>query len=173
MVRMSDDKIKIEKLYLVLLWVLAILYFYFISIHSSLSAEASAKVSRVIAKKAFLVVENVTETMQMGDKKDISYRNVVIFIRKSAHVINFYILGFLYSMTALKTNPQKTLSVFAAAIICGLLGAIIDECNQLFVHGRSAEINDVFIDFIGVLWGCITFFVGIIVCKVQKYGRNM
>ena len=172
MVRMSDDKIKKEKLCIVLLWILAILYFYFISIHSSLSAEASAKASRVIAKKAFSVVESVTETVQMGDKKDVSYTSVLVFIRKSAHMINFYILGFLYSMIALKTNSQKELNVFAASIICGLLGAIIDESHQIFVPGRGADIKDVYIDFIGVFWGCITLFVGLLVCKAEKYERN-
>lgn len=172
MTRLSNKEIKIEKFCTVFLWTLAILHFYFISIHSSMPAETSTKASGVIAEKVFSLVKNVTEAVQVENKKAISYEMVFVLVRKTAHLLNFYILGFLYCMAAFKTNGDKIKSIFVAVILCGLLGAIIDECHQNFIPGRSTQIKDVFIDFIGVFWGCITLFIEILNFKVKKIRRE-
>ena len=172
MLRLPDNKINIEKLSVVFLWGIAILYFYFISLHSSMPAESSTKASEALVKKTYSVVKNVTEVVRGETPKVISYTNVLVFVRKSAHMLNFYILGFLCCMTAFKINGRRFLNFFIAAVVCGLSGAIIDECHQRFVPGRSAEIRDVLIDLTGVCGGCITFITGVIVCNIKKYGRD-
>ena len=173
MLRIPDNKVNAEKLSVAFLWIIAILYFCFISQHSSMPAESSTKASEALVKKTYSVVKNVTETVQGEAAKGISYTKVLAFVRKSAHMINFYILGFLYCMAAFKTNGKKWFGFLAAAVVCSLSGAIIDECHQLFVPGRSAEIRDVLIDLTGVCGGCITFVAGVIICNIKKYGRNV
>ena len=172
MIRMSDRKINAEKLSIILFWTLAILYFYFISVHSSMPAQASTIASEGIVKKTYSMVKIVTEIMQREEQKGVSYTKVVFLVRKSAHMLNFYILGFLYCMTAFKINDKKLLNVFAATVICGLLGAIIDESHQFFVPGRKAQMSDVLIDFTGVYGGCITCIIGILFFNIKKYGKD-
>ena len=75
-------------------------------------------------------------------------------------------------MTALKVNGKNLLNVFTVTVICGLLGATIDECHQIIVPGRSAQVTDVLIDFIGVFGGYLTAIIGILAFKVKKYGSD-
>ncbi|MBE7032060.1 MAG: hypothetical protein E7401_03750 [Ruminococcaceae bacterium] len=156
MIKLPYKKIPNEQLCTVLLWVLAIVYFYFISIHSAKPAEVSTNESKELAKKTFAVVQKTVEAVSKDKGAEVSYILIFVFVRKLAHLINFFILSFLYSMTAYRTG-NDLIKVFTAAMVCGLFGSIIDEGHQFFVPGRSSEIKDVIIDFLGVCIGCITF----------------
>lgn len=72
------------------------------------------------------------------------------FVRNLAHFVEFFALGFV--MNLILRNPS-------IALFAGLAVAVIDEYIQLFSPGRTAELKDVLIDFIGVL---------VAVCLIQK-----
>lgn len=83
--------------------------------------------------------------------------NTEFVVRKLAHFTIFFILGFLLTMLS-QTDKRVSLRKCAArALLCGLFGAAFDEWHQCFVPGRSAEVRDVCIDFLGVLTGCTVF----------------
>lgn len=68
-------------------------------------------------------------------------------VRKLAHFTEFAILGTLVGLTQLQTrriNPT-------APLLAGLLCALSDETVQLFISGRSGQVQDVWIDFAGVV----------------------
>lgn len=66
-------------------------------------------------------------------------------VRKLAHFTEFAILGTLICLTQLQTRRSNPpVSLFA-----GLLCALSDETIQLFISGRSSQVQDVWIDFSG------------------------
>ncbi|MGN1344627.1 MAG: VanZ family protein [Traorella sp.] len=62
-------------------------------------------------------------------------------IRKSAHFIEYLILGLL---------AYTTSKDFKKAMLIGVLVACFDETIQLFVDGRSGQFSDVVLDSMGV-----------------------
>lgn len=71
-----------------------------------------------------------------------------LLIRKLAHIIEYFILTYLFSR-AIKdyTFLHKNLIL----LLYPLSFAISDEIHQLYIFNRAGIINDVFIDFIGIL----------------------
>ena len=71
------------------------------------------------------------------------------FIRKLAHFSEYALLGML-AFGALRVRGQHNAAV---AWAFSALYACTDEFHQLFVHGRTGLITDVFIDSAGALVG--------------------
>lgn len=82
-------------------------------------------------------------------------------IRKSAHIVVFFVLGVLaYAAVRLHGWSQWRTVVVAVAIAAGY--AMIDELHQVFVPGRSGELRDVMIDTVAASVG-----VGLCLLLVQ------
>lgn len=79
---------------------------------------------------------------------------ITLIIRKSAHIIEYLILGILM-LNCLKDYSIKNL-VIVSILIC-IIYSCTDEIHQLFISGRSGEIIDVFIDSIGIILGNLVF----------------
>lgn len=81
---------------------------------------------------------------------------VIVLIRKSAHVLEYVILGVL-TLEVVKeyTNDIKKTTIISL-LLC-LLFALLDEFHQLFLVGRAGKITDVLIDSIGYV-SAICFF---------------
>jgi VanZ family protein len=75
-------------------------------------------------------------------------------LRKLAHFTEFSILGFLLATDTLlfMSNPIKKMNIPA---FVGLLVALTDETIQFFIPGRSSQVTDVWIDFMGVCFGIV------------------
>lgn len=71
-------------------------------------------------------------------------------VRKIAHFLEFFVLGFLFFNVPLNIRKDKNLLY---TIFLGLVVAIIDECIQLFVDGRAFMFTDIGIDMLGVIVG--------------------
>lgn len=71
------------------------------------------------------------------------------FIRKLAHFTEFAGLGFLFTSDFVfyGADVKKYWPIIAFQ---GLLTACVDETIQMFPHGRSSSLTDVWIDFFGV-----------------------
>ncbi len=140
---------------IILLWIMVIGYYCVICAFSGRPAAESTKESNVIVEKVVKVVKTVRKTE--GENHKI-FSEVEFAVRKMAHFLNFYIFGFLCIMlSAVLCGNRIAARGAAAALICGLLGAAIDEWHQFYVPGRSAEVRDVCVDFAGVSIGCLTF----------------
>ncbi len=79
---------------------------------------------------------------------------LTLFLRKSAHVIEFFTLGAL-TLLFLLTWKRPPFLWAAVALGFSLLYAISDEVHQLFIDGRSAHALDVLIDTAGALGGIL------------------
>lgn len=71
-----------------------------------------------------------------------------LVIRKLGHFTEFALLGFFLSW-----NGKLRRWPVVQAILLGLLAAMTDETIQLFVPGRAGMVQDVWIDFSGILVG--------------------
>lgn len=90
--------------------------------------------------------------------------DLVFLVRKTAHFIEYAILGFLFylnfknftSISIRIDRPQQT-SIFIPilAVLASALYACTDEFHQLFVSGRSGQLFDVFVDTLGALTGIL------------------
>jgi VanZ family protein len=75
------------------------------------------------------------------------------FVRKSAHFIEYMILGILFFNSFFNGINLKTVAF--TAFLWGLGYSITDEIHQIFVPGRTAKIMDVLIDSTGVVSGLL------------------
>ena len=76
-------------------------------------------------------------------------------VRKTAHALEYTILGILLFLTYRESFGKSLKSSFGLTFLTGTAYAATDEFHQLFVPGRAGMISDVFIDSLGVLFGCI------------------
>ena len=76
------------------------------------------------------------------------------FVRKAAHFIEFAVLGCLARL-AFGTRFQGWLSSFLFAVITGVVVALCDETIQLFVSGRTGQIQDIWLDTAGAFMGAV------------------
>ncbi len=83
----------------------------------------------------------------------LSSEELAIFVRKGAHMFEFFILMLLFAQNySLRFPIKKTLE---RGLLSCVLIAMIDELIQLFVSGRSGSIIDVAIDNVGAVFGLL------------------
>ena len=130
---------KLIKLLLVVAWMALIFVF------SHDTGEVSTKKSDgiIINTMEFLLERDLTDAEK---EKWISY--LVVPVRKGAHIITYFILGYLM-ISLLKEFRLIDKRTFIFAIILCILYSISDEVHQYFVPGRSAGVIDVVIDTVG------------------------
>ena len=141
---------------LVILTMLAI--FYFSASDGVKSEEASKKAAKDVIT---IIYPNKNEaTSQFVD-------NHLTIIRKTAHMIEFALLGFLLSklLKDLKETFNYKLALFA--LVFSYLYAIFDEIHQLAINGRNSSILDTLIDAVGAVIG-ILIYMAINRIKINK-----
>ena len=90
-------------------------------------------------------------------------------VRKSAHFIEYAILGFFFA-SALTGNMKNKQMEIVTPWVLGSLYAVTDEFHQLFVPGRSGQITDVMLDSLGVFTGVLV--AGVIFSLFVKKKRG-
>ena len=84
----------------------------------------------------------------------VSTALLTFLVRKSAHIIAYFILGILmYRALRVSIHRWRARTVVSLALLSCSLYAVTDEIHQLFVPGRSGELRDVMIDSIAALVG--------------------
>ena len=95
----------------------------------------------------------------------VSTTILTFLVRKSAHIIAYFILGILmYRALRINIRRWRTRTVASFALLSCSLYAVTDEIHQLFVPGRSGELRDVMIDSIAALVG-----VGLCVWLMRRW----
>lgn len=107
----------------------------FIFSNSLLPAQESSDISSGLSYKIY-------ELLNLN----IDFELFHVFIRKTAHFVEYAILGVFASLSFKK-------EYFLRILLLCVFVASIDECIQLFVDGRSGQISDVLLDSIGSFTG--------------------
>ena len=94
--------------------------------------------------------------------------NLLVFLRKSAHVIEFFTLGALLLLFLL-TWKRPPLLWAGCALLVSILYAISDEIHQYFIDGRTASVTDVLIDSAGALGGILLVLLIHTLVKRRKF----
>ena len=79
--------------------------------------------------------------------------NVPLYLRKTAHVIEYFILFLLTAR--LSTQYFNMPKIAWVSLLVTILYAVSDEFHQTFVPGREGKISDVGIDTIGAILGVV------------------
>lgn len=111
---------------------------------SSLSKEVTEKVTKRINK-----IQNLEE----AQKKNVLNR-IEKIIRKIAHFSLYTLVGILL-MSLACTYEFTEFKRGGISFLIGLMYACLDELHQFFISERSAQITDVMIDSMGVLFGIL------------------
>lgn len=131
----------------IILPILVVLFIYFMS---SSSGTASGAQSNGIVD--FLIRLSFFSSI---DKASLGY-----FVRKTAHMAEFALLGASNYWAFLKTKKP-----FQIAFLASFVVAYFDEFHQLYVTGRSGSFVDIMIDVLGSIAGIA--FISIIVRKKE------
>lgn len=87
---------------------------------------------------------------------------LTFFVRKAAHITEFFLQGMLISLAYLFGN-HKFSSRMVYIMFFGLLTACTDELLQHFVSGRADLVIDIWIDFSGGLIAVLLcFFISVL-----------
>lgn len=154
----------------------------FIFIMSSFSAPSSSSQSSFFVRPLQTIVPSANPY------------TLTVIIRKTAHFIEYAILGLLAVVTFYayvnskksQNQPSKSfksrspgfspcLRPIILLILACAMYSITDEFHQSFVPGRSPQPTDIMIDTIGVITGIIMFFIFTKPhksCYNKKHGRN-
>ena len=141
-----------------ILFVLLVGTFFIIFGFSSQNAKESSGVSGKITE---IILKNIESVQKSGKKeKESIYHKVESIIRKIAHFSIYTIVGILL-IAICSTYKIEELKSIGISFILGVIYAISDEIHQSFIPGRSAQITDVMLDSLGVLFG-------IFLCLIDK-----
>lgn len=75
------------------------------------------------------------------------------FLRKTAHFTEYTAMGMLFTLCAYSFNRLQPYRYTPQVLFAGLLTAVADETVQLFADGRAGMLEDVWLDFAGVITG--------------------
>ena len=136
--------------------ILVILSMLTIFLFSCESGGESSNTSKNIVKEVASVV--FKEDSDKIDKFDKSLDDNLFVLRKSAHLVEFYLLGFLILNLFKDYRKISKKMLFICTFLC-LIYASSDELHQLFVVGRTAKILDIIIDTLGASFGIISYYL--------------
>lgn len=128
---------------------------------SSQSGEKSAEFSGGVTESVLEKTDGSFSELD-DDKKAEKIEYIGKFVRKAAHVAEYFLLCGLFSVFALTFDINR-FAACGAAFAGAVLYAASDEIHQLFVPGRCGLVKDVLIDAAGALLGagfvCLIYFV--------------
>lgn len=146
-----------HNVFYIILFVITTLYILFIWWHSTLTAEESTVESNNVLFFFTGFFKNIGINAELGD----------YIIRKSAHFCEFALLGLLCIWCSYIKNKSIIKNLMPAGFVC-LSTAVIDELIQINSKGRSAEVTDVALDFIGSVSGVLIFLLIFLFIRLLK-----
>ena len=136
---------------------------------SAETAEESSKLSESVSQQA--VKEAQKKINQTYKTKSERHRKLAAFkrdVRSYAHIAEFTILGVLL-MLAFETVMLRQYLRVILAVAVGVIYGVSDEIHQLFVDGRTFQMNDILFDALGVTVGvAVTFGAVLLIGHIIK-----
>lgn len=134
--------------------------------NSTASNQQSAKVTRSILDLFHNEASAELDTIDIDTEEgfnaffsDESVGQFNLYIRMLAHMCEFGGLGLMILLGSKLCQFTQTYA-FKLTLIWGLLVAILDECLQYFIPGRTASLLDVCKDMIGILGAIVCVLLG-------------
>lgn len=165
------NKLNIYRAILILL-ILAVMVF--IYLNSAQNSTKSSSASKNVSEKVVQVIVPEYNDMTSSEKNQLVKR-VENPLRTFAHGAEFCLLAFfvlLFTYT-FKERLNKNYLIFLISFAFCFLYACSDEFHQKFVQGRACEIKDVFVDSVGILFGCLFSYFCIFVFNRIKKNRTL
>ncbi len=136
--------------------ILSVAIMLFIFNMSNANATESSKISGDFIRKLAAMFYKDFDAFSPQDKVYFvsSLQN---FIRKFAHFAVYFALGFCINGFASTFSLPFLKKAAFSSLFC-LLYAVSDEIHQLFIPGRSGQVSDVLLDFIGAVLGILLMF---------------
>ncbi|MBE6048860.1 MAG: teicoplanin resistance protein VanZ [Clostridium sp.] len=166
---------------------LCILWMGFIYYNSSQSGTLSDQVTYKVVDKFITIVDHIQEKQSSDIKVYTSPKSLKnnladsiankdrfslnIFLRKGAHVAEFFILAILLC-NAFFVYGFKGKSCIIYILFIVLFYAVLDEFHQIYIVERSSSVKDVLIDFIGGIIGVILYYLIYYIRKSMKKVRK-
>lgn len=123
--------------------------FFFSSADSGRSGEASGRLTGMIQRIAYPDWSELPAEEYRYQMAGLSF-----FVRKMAHLTEFFILGVLVSLL-MSTYEISWLFRVLITVGIGAAYAVSDEIHQFFVVGRDMRIFDMMIDTLGITVGAL------------------
>lgn len=146
----------------IICYLLLVFWMLVIFVMSAQPAYESSQISGGIVSKIIAAFLHNFDSLSAENQENITHI-VTIIVRKTAHFLEFFVLGALAFLSALMHKKYIFKIKIVSSFIFCLLYAISDEIHQLFVQGRACRIGDVCIDAAGslvaiMLLGLIVYF---------------
>lgn len=141
----------------VILLIITAVYILFIWWHSTLTADESSVESANVLEFLINFLRSLGINAELTDH----------IVRKSAHFCEFALLGCLTGWTFYSNNKRIIKNLLSIGFIC-LSTAVVDELVQISSMGRSAEVPDVALDFVGAVFGLLFFVIVIVIIQLFK-----
>ena len=139
--------IRTHKFFLPALLVFQMLFIFTMSSFGHTSSDAQSNLF------VDFIAQNFPHVRHGLENNLISLSTLIFLVRKTAHFIEYAILGSLFFLN-LKNTPLGLIKhPLAMSILFSFLYACTDELHQIFVPGRSAQFRDVLIDTLGASFG--------------------
>ncbi len=155
-------RIAAKRILLIVLTVLAAGMIFYLSADS---AERSSAKSDAAAGSFY---DGVLRLFDLTDEQiEFIGEKSVFIVRKTAHIAEYAVLGFLLAAVCASFGKTRAGTVFISFAAAALY-AVSDEVHQYFVPGRSCELRDMCIDSLGALVGIAFFMLIFAIFKTAK-----
>lgn len=131
---------------IVFIWMILIYSF------SNASSDQSNRESKGLIRHVLVMIYGKDDVNI--DKLTVKYNKPV---RKIAHITVYLILSVFINSACFSIKKLSILHYNLISIILSFLYACTDEYHQTFITNRSGQYLDIFIDFIGIILGCLLF----------------
>lgn len=158
---MDNSSLKKKNIFSIIMLIIIGLYILFIWWHSTLSADDSTVESTNVLK----IVEDFLRFI--GFNAELTDH----IIRKLAHFCEFALLGCLAVWNGYLINRKIIKNFTTVGFLC-LSTAVVDELIQINSKGRSAQVTDVALDFLGAVSGVVFFIILIFIINFFKKIRK-
>lgn len=145
------------KIFGIALWVAIIGLISVIFVFSGMVGAVSNEFSEPITDKVNSVVTSriVTDLDQRpAIDRFILKEKISIAVRKTAHITEFFLLGALFLLRFRLYGAGNMRAALYSVSACLFL-AVFDEYHQTFIPGRYGCLEDVLVDFFGVVSGIL------------------
>ncbi len=143
----------------IILWVAIFVMALIIFVFSNMGGDVSANVSEPFVEKTngFVTSHIVTDIDEKPESARVAlYDRITVFIRKSAHIFEYFLLGILF-FWRFRLSDAEIFRASVYAVCASLVFAVADEYHQTFIAGRYGCLEDVLIDSAGIV-------VGVLIC---------
>lgn len=137
---------------------------------SAQKADQSSELSGGFVTKVISVIYPDYDGLPAEKQEDIAH-SVTLFVRKTAHFLEYFVLGALAFWASATFYKYKMFWRSASAFAFCVLYAVSDELHQHFVPGRACRFTDILIDSGGSILAI--FILALIFIKSNKIRKRL